>query len=94
MLGFLKRTVEKKVANHKRLWRPARAGALDVEETLAASTESDPEGTAELYEQLPEGKALEPRATHRSDRGAALHPRRDEPRRDRGGARPAAQHRA
>jgi RNA polymerase sigma factor (sigma-70 family) len=50
--GFLKRTVDKKVANHKRLWRPARAGELDADDTVATSTESDPEGTAELYEQL------------------------------------------
>jgi len=50
--GFLKRTVEKKVANHKRLWRPARAGGVEVDETVATSTESDPEGTVELYEQL------------------------------------------
>ena len=50
--GFLKRTVEKKVANHKRRWRPARAGGVDVDQTLATSTESDPEGTAELYEQI------------------------------------------
>ena len=42
----------KKVANHKRLWRPARAGGVDADDTLATSTESDPEGTAELYEQL------------------------------------------
>ena len=50
--GFLKRTVEKKVANHKRLWRPSCAGGVEADDTRATSTESDPEGTAELYEQL------------------------------------------
>ncbi len=50
--GFLKRTVEKKVANHKKRWRPPRAGGVDADETLATSRESDPEGTAELYEEL------------------------------------------
>jgi RNA polymerase sigma factor (sigma-70 family) len=50
--GFLKRTVEKKVANQKRLWRPPSAGGVDADDLLATSTESDPEGTAELYEQI------------------------------------------
>ena len=50
--GFLKRTVEKKVANHKRRLRLPHAGGVDADDTLATSTESDPEGTAELYEQI------------------------------------------
>ncbi len=50
--GFLKRTVEKKVANHKRLWRPPCVPGVEADDTLATSTESDPEGTAELYEQI------------------------------------------
>jgi hypothetical protein len=49
---FLKRTVEKKVANHKRRWGPPRARGVEADEMLATSTEADPEGTAELYEQL------------------------------------------
>jgi RNA polymerase sigma factor (sigma-70 family) len=52
MRGFLERIVEKKVANHERRQRLPRAGGVDVDEVLATSTESDPEGTAELYEQL------------------------------------------
>jgi RNA polymerase sigma factor (sigma-70 family) len=50
--GFLKQTVRYKVKNHKRLRRPVIDPGVNADAVGAASTEADPEGTAELHEQL------------------------------------------
>ncbi len=50
--GFLKQTLRRKVADHKKKWRPSPADGADAALLPATSTESDPEGTAELNEQL------------------------------------------